>query len=364
MPSLPSLLALPLLAALPAIVTAADTCNGHSELCSQLYSNVTFIGAHDSYAVGSSVASNQDKDVTSQLNDGIRTLQVQAHNATDGIHLCHSSCSLLDGGLLSDYLSSVASWVTDNPNDVITIVIVNSDNLAPAAFESAYSTAGLTDKAYTPDSQPSSLSDWPSLSDIIDSGKTVVTFMDYEADVSSVGYILDEFTAMWEDAYDVTDASFGCSVNRTSGDSGSQLYMINHFLDSTYSFAGTQFYVPDQSSLNTTNSETGDGSIGYHVDNCNQIWGRKPNHILLDFYNSNENAPFNVAASLNGVSAPTSTVAAGSVAASAATASSTSTDAAVSSQSISGAEMKMRHGTLSGLVAVAGLVMGMGMVLI
>lgn len=52
--------------ALPAVF-AATTCNGHSELCSRLYSNVTFIGAHDSYAVGSSVADDQDKDVTSQL---------------------------------------------------------------------------------------------------------------------------------------------------------------------------------------------------------------------------------------------------------------------------------------------------------
>jgi 3D (Asp-Asp-Asp) domain-containing protein len=38
------------------------------------------------------------------------------------------------------------------------------------------------------------------------------------------------------------------------------------------------------------------------------LWGRPPNHILLDFYDSNGNSPFNVAAQLNGVSAPTNTV--------------------------------------------------------
>lgn len=58
------------LSALPSIL-AATTCNGHSELCSRLYSNVTFIGAHDSYAVGSSMADDQDKDVTSQLVSSI-----------------------------------------------------------------------------------------------------------------------------------------------------------------------------------------------------------------------------------------------------------------------------------------------------
>jgi len=40
-----------------------------------------------------SVAANQDYNVTQQLTDGIRMLQIQAHNATDGtIHLCHTSC--------------------------------------------------------------------------------------------------------------------------------------------------------------------------------------------------------------------------------------------------------------------------------
>lgn len=36
---------------------------------------------------------------------------------------------------------------------------------------------------------------------------------------------------------------------------------------------------------------------------------RAPNHILLDYYNSNGLSPFKVAASINGVSAPTNTVA-------------------------------------------------------
>jgi hypothetical protein len=51
---------------------AATICNGDSALCDRSYSNVTFIGAHDSYAVGSSIADNQDKDVTAQL---VGTLQ-------------------------------------------------------------------------------------------------------------------------------------------------------------------------------------------------------------------------------------------------------------------------------------------------
>ena len=35
------------------ISSRATVCNGHAELCSRSYGNVTFIGAHDSYAIGS-----------------------------------------------------------------------------------------------------------------------------------------------------------------------------------------------------------------------------------------------------------------------------------------------------------------------
>ncbi len=61
--------------------------------------------------------------VTTQLDDGIRMLQMQAHNQNGDIRLCHTSCvrirvpssgkegdyslkeqTLYDGGTLADYL--------------------------------------------------------------------------------------------------------------------------------------------------------------------------------------------------------------------------------------------------------------------
>lgn len=83
-----------------ALTSRASVCNGDASLCNRLYSNVTYIGAHNSYAVGTlagaTTGKNQEQDVTQQLDDGIRLLQVQAHrnaNSTgaSGIDLCHSS---------------------------------------------------------------------------------------------------------------------------------------------------------------------------------------------------------------------------------------------------------------------------------
>ena len=72
---------------------------------------------------------------------------------------------------------------------------------------------------------------------------------------------------------DVTDQTWSCNVNRTSGTASSQLMLINHFLDSVYNLAGTVFYIPNTELLNETNAESGTGSIGAHVTNCQSIWG-------------------------------------------------------------------------------------------
>lgn len=83
-----------------ALTKRASVCNGDASLCSRLYSNVTYIGAHNSYAIGTiqgaTTGKNQEQSVTQQLNDGIRLLQVQAHKSSNsssgsGIDLCHSS---------------------------------------------------------------------------------------------------------------------------------------------------------------------------------------------------------------------------------------------------------------------------------
>ena len=36
----------------PVILPRATICNGHAEFCSRSYGNVSYVGAHDSYAVG------------------------------------------------------------------------------------------------------------------------------------------------------------------------------------------------------------------------------------------------------------------------------------------------------------------------
>ncbi|KAF8167691.1 PLC-like phosphodiesterase [Crassisporium funariophilum] len=281
----------------------ATVCNGHAELCDRSFGNVTFVGAHDSYAIGvNQLAVNQDQTIMQQLNDGIRMLQSQAHNENGVIKLCHSSCALYDGGTLQAYLTIVKQWMDANPNEVLSLLIVNIDNLPATAYDTVFRAVGLDSISFAPSTSPIPATGWPTLGSMIDSGKRLLTFLDNAAD-PSIPYLIDEFTNIWETEFNVIDPNFNCNVNRTKGDTATQMYLINHFLDRLV--LGNP--VPYIDKLNQTNAASGFGSLGAHVDTCVASHGRPPNFLLVDFYEYGGGSVFQVAAGINGVTYSPST---------------------------------------------------------
>lgn len=277
----------------------ATVCNGHSELCGRSFGNVTFVGAHDSYAIGvNNLAANQDQNLTQQLNDGIRMLQVQAHSQLGEIRLCHTSCALFDGGTLQAYLTTVKTWLNANPNEVLSMLIVNIDNLPASAFDTVFKAAGVDSMSFSPATSTLTASAWPTLGSMISSGNRLVVFLDNGAD-PTVSYLIDEFTNMWETAFDVVDPNlFDCSVNRTKAqDTATQLGLINHFLDMLV--LGQP--APDVAKANITNGASGPGSLGAQVNACIALNSRSPNFMLVDFYEFGGGSVFQVAATANGV---------------------------------------------------------------
>ncbi|KAJ3895528.1 PLC-like phosphodiesterase [Lentinula edodes] len=277
----------------------ATVCNGYSELCDRSLGNVTFVGTHDSYAVGvDNLATNQDYDITQQLTDGVRMLQSQAHNNSGTIELCHTSCGLEDGGSLQDYLTKVKTWMDSNPDEVVVLLIVNIDDLPATEFAPVFEAANVTSISYQPGISNMTASSWPTLGSLIDNGTRLLTFLDNSADITTVPYLLDEFSNIWETAYDLTDQNaFDCTVNRSNGDTSTQMFLINHFLDQL--ILGEP--VPDSAQANETNAVSGTGSLGAQVATCQSVMGRPPNFMLVDFYEYGNGSVFEVAAAANGV---------------------------------------------------------------
>lgn len=162
--------------------TTTTTCNGHPEYCTRSYSNITFVGSHDSAFVGDLPQQNQNIDIKSQLDMGIRFLQAQTHHSiTDDnvLELCHTSCFLEDAGTLESFLDTVKSWLDANANEVVTLLLTNGDSVDITEFGSTFAKSGITSYAFVPSSSPNKLSidDWPTLGDLISSGKRLVVFL-------------------------------------------------------------------------------------------------------------------------------------------------------------------------------------------
>ncbi|KAK2615725.1 hypothetical protein N8I77_002459 [Diaporthe amygdali] len=290
MPSLLSIAAAWLLG-LATIVLAA--CNGHDELCSRPYSNVTFVGSHDSAFVGLLPSQNQLISVTDQLNLGVRFLQSQTHDRDGTIEMCHTSCIELDAGTLTNYLTPIKTWMDANPNEVVTLLITNGDAIPVSKFADVFSAVGLEQYAFTP-SSALSLDQWPTLQTMIDNGTRLVVWMDYNMDTATTPYILDEFAYYFETSYEVTDDSFpDCNIDRPSGASANgRMGLVNHMLH--IEILGIQ--IPDLVKADDTNSLN---SIDAQAGICEGLYGRAPNVVLLDYVNLGD--AMGAQAALNGL---------------------------------------------------------------
>lgn len=294
--------------AFAASVLAQRACNNSPKLCSTSYDQITHLGTHDSpfvrdAASGYSSFGNQYFDSIAQSDAGVRLLSAQVHVASNAqtrkreLHLCHTSCMLFDAGTLVHWLLKIRIWMDRNPNDVVTLLLVNGDNIDAKELEGEYAKADLAHYGYIPADihKPPSLSNethkiWLTLETMIDKGERLVSLVNpFKSDKENAPYILNELDFVWENAYEVTDvAQFTCHPDRPANrtidemrDSG-RLFLMNHFLYWQQAF-GIQ--VPDDRNINKTNSWDEPGGLGRHLIDCSNRVTRQPTFVLVDFFN-------------------------------------------------------------------------------
>ncbi|CAG8578798.1 16150_t:CDS:2 [Racocetra fulgida] len=100
------------------------------------------MATHNSYAFGNAIAANQHYNISTQLKDGVRVFLLAVLKNPDptksDIELCHTSCELLDAGTAADTLQNIATFLQNNPNDIITIFWRNYfSNLTAADIKTA-----------------------------------------------------------------------------------------------------------------------------------------------------------------------------------------------------------------------------------
>ena len=197
-----------------------------------------------------------------------------------------------DSGSVQDFLTMVTGWLDKYPTEVVTLLLTNGDYVGLDHFEKAFNASDASQYAYVPtlSHNASILDSWPTLGELISSGKRLVVFLDSGAD-DSVPYILNEFTYFWETPFDTTDPDFPqCTIHRPGtlheypAIANERMIIMNHFLDTE--ILGME--VPDRRDARRTNNASGAGSLGAQAELCGEVHGRKPVGMLVDYVDPGE----------------------------------------------------------------------------
>ena len=128
-------------------------------------------------------------------------------------------------------------WLDSNPNEVVTVLLVNGAAASGSSLADAYLSAGIsTDLAYTPAGSTSASQRWPTLQTLISGGTRLVNFVD-SIDSSGPLFLMPEYNYIFENNYDVISPSaFSCEANRPANlataqaISNNMMPLMNHFL--------------------------------------------------------------------------------------------------------------------------------------
>ena len=310
---------------------ADDTaCNGHVELCDRSFDEVAFAGTHNSMSAADQPGwflAEQPHGILRQLDDGIRVLLIDSWygqrtqregvvatsaesreaalaeaEATYGASVVQSALRLRDAldltptGPVTPYLchalcelgsteweplmEDVRDWLDRNPREVVTFFI--QDEVTPADTAALVERAGLLPYTYVPEAGKP----WPTLGEMISSGKRVVFLLENASGGAENPWLIDSRVEVQDTPYSYSNSSqFTCDLFRGTADA--PLFLVNHWL-SNYATR-----VIDAAQVNAADV------LEPRLEQCQTERGRLPNFVAVDNYDQGD--LFGAVDRLNGV---------------------------------------------------------------
>lgn len=313
----------------------AEACNGHAELCERPYDQVAFPATHNSMAAASEPGwffAEQPDGIPAQLDAGVRTLLIDswygrrtnrrgvvttvgeardravaeadesfgpsavasalrlqgalglAPRGPREAYLCHGLCEV-GSTLWSASLEGLRTWLDAHPREVVTLIV--QDEVSPRDTAHLIEAAGLLPDVYSPVSGQ----EWPTLGQMVESGKRLVVMMENRGGGTAYPWLLQAFDWVQDTPYLFTtpaaliDGAGTCARNRGLPDA--PLLLVNH-------------WVTDKTAEVTNAAEVNATPVlGGRVEECQQERGMLPNYVAVDFYDLGGLLP--VVDRLNGV---------------------------------------------------------------
>ena len=257
-------------------------CNGRAELCEKRFDQVAYVTTHNAFNAEEDGFNlpNHTYGITRQLNDGVRGLMIDVYDE-GGVATVYHSIAFLGTATLESNLQEIKDFLDANPNEIVTIIFECYAGFT--LMETAFINTELLDYAH----QQESDEPWPTLQEMIDSGKRLVVLSDRDDAPPGENW----YHYVWEYAVETpfsnnSNSDFSCEFNRGNPDNG--LFILNHFATD-----------PDLGIGRTDLSELAN-EFNFFYDRADECWnelGKFPNFLTIDFHELGD--VFEVADSIN-----------------------------------------------------------------
>ena len=223
------------------------------------------------------MAPNQYETIETQLEAGIRLINLDLYKHNGEVLSCHSSCEIGQTPLV-DIFIVLETFLRANPGEVVTVIF--ESYVQATDVEKAARKAKITHYLYPHFAN----GPWPTLAQLIGSGRRLVIFTD--EDSGDPAWYHDIWQFAWETSFHYVDVEeMNCEGNR--GEAGNDLFILNHFLTNPWASPTYAEEVNQREFLEDRAVE------------CSQAFEKTPNFVLVDFYSIGN--VFEVVNFLNGV---------------------------------------------------------------
>lgn len=269
------------------------------------FDDATFLTAHNAFnnmtdAKGAAAFPNQSQSIAKQLNGGVRALMLDAYQFNGRVRMCHGLC-LPTSQPMSDVLGTLATFLRENPDAVLTVFVEDktaADDLAAEIGDDLGTGGALDGLLFRPDKEGVKEKGWPRLSTLVDQDKRLLLLTDDtraedQGRKTELGFqYANEWTTenYWSMGAGVGEGDWTCrsrwdDIPLHRDEPGfHRLFVMNHFRDT-----------PVGPTPGNDNAKALDRAERF----CAPAARKKPNYLAVDMYEAGGGAAVSAVEALN-----------------------------------------------------------------
>ncbi|KAJ4849036.1 hypothetical protein Tsubulata_038065 [Turnera subulata] len=266
------------------------------------FNKYAFLTTHNAFAIDGYPSytgvprmtfTNQEDNITEQLNNGARALMLDTYDFRGDVWLCHSfkgQCyDYTAFGPAIDTLKEIEAFLSANPAEIVTLILEDYVQ-APNGLTKVFTDAGLMKYWFPLSSMPKNGQDWPLVSDMVKNNQRLLVFTSKRSKEQSEG-IAYQWNYMVENQYGEGGMHEGSCPNRAESppltDTSKSLVLVNYF---------RSIPVKELSCLDNS------GNLINMLQTCHGAAGNRwANFVAVDYYKRSEGGgSFQALDTLNG----------------------------------------------------------------